>query len=72
MHFNNTYFKYISREKGFLSVPQTSINMFLKNNYINVKHIVAKFNLKNKTFRVYDNVYFPRVSDRGMIECAFL
>lgn len=49
--------------------------MFLKNNYINVKHIIAKFNLKNKTFRVYDNVkklYFPRVSDRGMIECAFL
>lgn len=42
--------------------------MFLKNNYINVKHIVAKFNLKNKTFRVYDNVYFPRVSDRGMID----
>lgn len=30
--------------------------MFLKNNYINVKHIVAKFNLKNKTFRVYDNL----------------
>lgn len=46
--------------------------MFLENNYINVKHIVAKFDLKNKTFRVYDNVYFPRVSDQGMIECAFL
>lgn len=46
--------------------------MFLKNNYINVKYIVVKFNLKNKIFRVYDNVYFLSVFDWGMIECVFL
>lgn len=46
--------------------------MFLKNNYINVKFIVVKFNLKNKIFRVYDNVYFLCVFDWGMIECVFL
>lgn len=49
--------------------------MFLKNNYINVKYIVVKFNLKNKIFRVYDNVkkfYFLCVFDCGMIECVFL